>query len=184
MKETELPLIKGISSGWRLRREVANVISEYERKGSAQKAECTLGAFLLEAAAATGAEAGGGDPTVDGVNLLPLLNIAGATGGTATMVGGVLTVTHAASGSVTIPLTAPIALSDGNAVFAQRGTGGAFSATVRLGDVDVGIIVGMTGPGAAGGGIKSGSPHTATSITLGAGGGGTTMNVRRLRLWQ
>ena len=183
MKETELPIIKGISSGGRLRREAANAISEYERKGSAQKGECTLGAFLLGAAEAAGAEAGGGgwDPTTD---LLPLLNIAGATGGTATLVDGVLTVTHVAAATVTIPLVAPIALSEGNAMFAQRGAGGAFSATVRLGDADVGIIVGMTGPGAAGGGVKSGGSHTATSITLGAGGGGTTMNVRRLRLWQ
>ena len=60
MKETELPLIKGISSGGLLRLAVANAISEYERKGAAQKAECTLGAFLLAAAAAAGAQAGGG----------------------------------------------------------------------------------------------------------------------------
>ena len=62
MKETELPLIKGISSGGRLRREAANAISEYERKGSAQKGDCTLGAFLLEAAAAAGAGAGENNP--------------------------------------------------------------------------------------------------------------------------
>ena len=60
MKETELPIIKGISSGSSLRRALAKAISEYELKGSAQKAECTLGAVLRAAATAAGAAPGGG----------------------------------------------------------------------------------------------------------------------------
>lgn len=186
MKENELPLIKGITCGGDLRRDTANAISQYQRKGTAQRGECTLGTFFAEAAAACGgggAGVGSGGTGNTGLDILSLLDMSAVSGGTATLVGGILTVTHAPMGSVTIPLTMSFSLGAGSTLFAKSGDAGNTAGTVRLGPSTGGISVSITGPGASGAATKTSGSHVGASLTVSANGGGTTMSVELARLW-